>query len=200
MFRNRAPLLLASQSPRRRQLLEQLGIRFRLVPAEIEEFEEPGESPAGFVRRMAREKACAAAGRNPDGWILAADTIVVKDNVIIGKPENPQMAVRMLTELCGGWHRVMTAFTLKNQVLDYEYTELDSSRVRLAELDGAAISAYIAGGEPLDKAGSYAVQGVGGAFVESIEGCPTTVIGLPLPQVVRRLLECGIIAAASAQS
>jgi len=196
VLRNNFPLRLASQSPRRQQLLRQLGLDFEVVDAAIEESRRPAERPDGFVRRMAREKAGAAALNHPDDWILAADTIVVRDGRVLGKPENPAAARRMLASLAGRWHRVLTAFTLKHAALGLEFTELDACRVKLAALDISTITAYVAGGEPLDKAGAYALQGVGGAFVEAIDGCPTTVIGLPLPLVVRRLRACGVIASA----
>ena len=153
----------------------------------------PGETPLDFVQRMTREKAAAAARQWPSDWILTADTIVVHDGRILGKPADSRAAIRMLTSLAGAWHQVMTAFTLINLELGREFTEFDCTRVKLSRLEPAAIAAYVAGGEPLDKAGSYAVQGVAGAFVESLEGCPTTVIGLPLPLVVRRLLACRVI-------
>jgi len=194
VYRNKVSLLLASQSPRRQQLLRQLGIEFTVIRAEIEELLRPGEDPGEFVRRMAREKAEAAARQAPGNWVLTADTIVVCGGQILGKPENSRAATRMLALLAGGWHQVLTAFTLKHQELEQEYTEVDSTRVKFSRLDSTAISAYVAGGEPLDKAGAYAVQGLGGVFVERLEGCPTTVIGLPLPRVVRWLLACRIIA------
>ncbi len=194
MLKNKTPLLLASQSPRRQQMLRQLGIEFKVVNVEIEELCRAGESPDDFVCRMAREKALAAAAAYPGEWILSADTIVVRDAEILGKPDSQEAAVRMLNSLSGRWHRVMTAFTLKNSVLKQEFTELDTSRVKLVRLDPLTIAAYVAGGEPLDKAGAYAVQGTGGAFVESLKGCPTTVVGLPLPLVVGRLVACGIVA------
>ncbi len=193
MYKTIAPLLLASQSPRRRELLGQLGLKFSLTSADIDEIQLEGEAPADFVERMAREKAQAAAGNFSEGWILAADTIVVLQDRILGKPEDKTAARKMLTLISGNWHQVLTAFTLYNPANNRRLTRIDSSRVKIAALSGAQVKAYVNTGEPLDKAGSYAVQGIGGAFVEAIEGSPTTVIGLPLKLVVDELLECGII-------
>ena len=197
MYKTIAPLVLASQSPRRRQLLSQMGIKFSLASADIEERQEPGEKALDFVARMAQSKALCVAGRHPESWILAADTIVVIDGDILGKPGDVTDACRMLKRLAGRWHQVFTAFTLHHQALGKAITEVDSSRVKITALKKAAIVAYVASGEPLDKAGSYAVQGIGGAFVEALDGSPTTVIGLPLPLVTKQLLENNIISLTS---
>ena len=194
MYKTIAPLVLASQSPRRRQLLNQMGIEFSLAGADIEEFQLPDEKPVDFVDRMARCKALEVASSYPETWILAADTIVVLDEETLGKPKDEVEARGMLARLSGRWHQVLTAFTLHHQAMAKTITRIDLSRVKIATLDAASISAYVSSGEPLDKAGSYAVQGVGGAFVEAIEGSPTNVIGLPLSLVIRELLENHIIA------
>lgn len=193
MYRTIAPLLLASQSPRRRELLGQLGLRFSLTMADIDEFRLEDEAPTDFVSRMAREKAQAAGTNFPEGWILAADTIVVFQDTVLGKPEDKMAAREMLALISGNWHQVLTAFTLYNPSVNRILTRIDCSRVKITALSAAQVNAYVDTGEPLDKAGSYAVQGIGGAFVEAIDGSPTTVIGLPLPLVVDELLNCGII-------
>ena len=193
MYKTISPLVLASQSPRRRELLGQMGIKFSLASADIEERQSAGEAAADFVTRMAQEKAFAVAARFPESWILAADTIVVLQGKILGKPEDKSDAVRMLTAIAGNWHQVLTAFTLHYPQRQISVSRLDSSRVKIAALSAEQVKAYIDTGEPLDKAGSYAVQGIGGAFVESIEGSPTTVIGLPLPLVLLELLKYEII-------
>ncbi len=193
MYKTIAPLVLASQSPRRRQLLSQMGINFSLASADIEERREPGEKAPDFVARMAQSKALCVAGRYPDSWILAADTIVVIDGDILGKPCDVTDACRMLKRLAGGWHEVFTAFTLHHQVLAKMSSMVDSSRVKITALNESVIAAYVASGEPLDKAGSYAVQGIGGAFIEALDGSPTTVIGLPLTLVIQHLLDSQII-------
>jgi len=193
LYKTIAPLVLASQSPRRRDLLAQMGIKFSLTSADIEECQFVDEAAADFVTRMAMEKALAVAAEFSDSWILSADTIVVLNDEIIGKPEDKIDAVRMLTSIAGNWHQVFTAFTLHNPGQKISVSRLDRSRVKIAALSAAQVKAYIDTGEPLDKAGSYAVQGIGGAFVEAIEGSPTTVIGLPLPLVIAELLQNHII-------
>ena len=193
MYKTITPLVLASQSPRRRQLLNQMGIEFSLAGADIDEFQHPDEKPVDFVDRMARSKALEVASGYPETWILAADTIVVLDDETLGKPKDKAEARGMLARLSGCWHQVLTAFTLHHRAAAETITRIDSSRVKISSLDTATIAAYVRCGEPLDKAGSYAVQGVGGAFVEAIDGSPTNVIGLPLPLVIRELLKNHII-------
>jgi septum formation protein len=170
-----------------------MGIKFSLTRADIEECQFADEVPADFVSRMAREKALAVADMYPESWILSADTIVVLNDEILGKPEDESDAVRMLTGLAGNWHQVFTAFTLHHPGHLVSVSRLDSSQVKIAALSAGQIKAYINTGESLDKAGSYAVQGIGGAFVEAIEGSPTTVIGLPMPLVIVELLRNCII-------
>ena len=194
MYKTIAPLVLASQSPRRRKLLTQMGIDFSLASADIAEVQRVDEKAVDFVVRMAQEKALAVAVDHADSWILTADTIVVIDDEILGKPTDKNDACHMLGRIAGHWHQVFTAFTLHHQIKAKTITQFDSSRVKIATLNNDVIAAYVAGGEPLDKAGSYAVQGVGGAFVEAIEGSPTTVIGLPLHLVMKQLVENQIIA------
>jgi len=196
LYKTIAPLVLASQSPRRRDLLGRMGIKFSLTRADIEEYRLEQEAAADFVTRMAREKALKVADEYAESWILAADTIVVLEGEILGKPEDKPAAVRMLTAISGNWHQVLTAFTLHHPAAGDLVTRLDLSRVKIAALSAEQIRAYIDTGEPLDKAGSYALQGLGGAFVEAIEGSPTNVIGLPLPLVIPELLARSVIALA----
>lgn len=194
MYKTIAPLVLASQSPRRQQLLKQLGIEFTVATPDIVERQAAAECAADFVARMASEKAAVASARFNDCWVLAADTIVVVDGEILGKPLDAAEAVRMLTRLSGRWHQVFTAFCLSHSGYGIALTQTDVTRVRIASLPALTVAAYVASGEPLDKAGSYALQGQGGAFVEALDGCHTTVIGLPLPQVLVCLCEYAVIA------
>ena len=194
MYKTIAPLVLASQSTRRRKLLTQMGIEFSLTSADIEEVQLADEKAVDFVVRMSLEKALAVAADHSDSWILTADTIVVIDDEILGKPEDVNDACRMLGRIAGHWHQVFTSFTLHYPAKSKTITQYDLSRVKIAALNDDVIAAYVAEGEPLDKAGSYAVQGVGGAFVEAIEGSPTTVIGLPLHLVMKQLVDNQIIA------
>ena len=196
MYKTIAPLVLASQSPRRRDLLGRMGIKFSLTRADIEECRLAHEAASDFVTRMAQEKALEVADEYAESWILAADTIVVLRGEILGKPEDKPAAVKMLSAIAGNWHQVLTAFTLHHPASGDLVTRLDSSRVKIAALSVEQIKAYIDTGEPMDKAGSYAVQGLGGAFVEAIDGSPTNVIGLPLPLVIPELLARDVIALA----
>jgi len=181
-------LILASQSPRRRELLRAAGIAFRVVVPDVEE--SRGAAPRGryadLVRRTALAKASAVAGRE-QGLVLAADTIVVCEGEILGKPADEGEARRMLRKLSGRRHRVYTGVALvkgARQAVDYERTE-----VVFRELSKKQIDWYVSTGEPMDKAGSYAIQGTGAALVRAVRGCYTNVIGLPLPKVLDLLAE-----------
>ena len=181
----RGPLVLASASPRRRELLESLDLDFTVRPASVDETANPGERPRDLVRRLAREKAEAAAR---DGeWVLAADTIVVVDGAILGKPADRDEARNMLERLQGRWHLVLTGTALRPPAGDTLHA-VESTRVLFAELTPEQIDWYAATGEPDDKAGAYAVQGLGSLFILEIDGNYSNVVGLPLP-TVRQLFE-----------
>ena len=197
VYHNLEGLVLASHSPRRRELLGRMGIGFTVCGAAITELRQEGENYAAFSRRMALEKAANVVESDHlkhSAWILAADTIVVCQGQVFGKPADWQEAQLMLSQLAGQWHQVLTAYTLLNRQREIEITRLDRARVKIMALSQAMISAYVADGEPLDKAGAYAMQGLGGSFVESVEGCPSTVIGLPMPLVCKDLLAQRVIA------
>ena len=179
------PLILASASPRRRELLESLDLDFTVRPAAVDETPNPGERPRDLVRRLAREKA-EAAGRDGE-WVLAADTIVVEDGEVLGKPRDRDHAGEMLQRLQGRWHLVLTGVALKPPDGDTLHA-VESTRVLFAELTPEQIDWYVATGEPDDKAGAYAVQGLGALFVSEIDGNYSNVVGLPLP-TVRQLFE-----------
>lgn len=172
------PLILASASPRRRQLLEMLGLEFRVIVPDVDETRSTGEPPERYVVRVARDKAGAVAAREPDAVVLAADTTVVLDAEVLGKPAGPAEARAMLRALAGRTHRVMTgvAAAAGGRVAD----ALDVSAVTFRSLDDATIAAYVATGEPLDKAGAYAIQGLGAPLIERVEGDFFGVMGLPL--------------------
>lgn len=180
----RLPLVLASQSPRRRELLDVAGIPFTVRVREVEEMRAPGEAPEAYVRRLAHAKA-EAAWEDRDEIVLGADTIVVLEQSVLEKPRDAADARSMLRLLAGREHTVITGICLRHP----GGVEVDSSatRVRFAPLTDAEIDAYVATGEPMDKAGAYAIQGLASKFVESIEGCYFNVIGLPLSQVYRYL-------------
>ncbi len=180
-----APLVLASASPRRRELLESLDLEFTVRPAPVDETPLPGERPRDLVRRLAREKAGAAA--RDDEWVLAADTIVVEGGAILGKPADRDEARSMLERLQGRWHLVLSGTALRPPAGDLLHA-VESTRVLFAELTAEQIDWYAATGEPDDKAGAYAVQGLGSLFILEIDGNYSNVVGLPLP-TVRQLFE-----------
>jgi septum formation protein len=182
------PLLtLASQSPRRRELLGGLGIALEVRPAHADETPRPGEAPAAYARRVAREKARAV----PGDMVLAADTTVAVDGEILGKPAGPADAARMLRLLSGRRHEVISAVCLRRPAVRLEFDALVSTAVEVAPLDERTIAWYVATGEPLDKAGAYAVQGRFGAFVRAVHGSITNVIGLPLDETLALLRRAG---------
>lgn len=172
------PIVLASTSPRRAQLLEMLRIPFRVVPPDVDEHVKPAEEPAAYVRRLAVAKAQNVARRELGELILAADTTVVLDNEIFGKPDSPTDAVAMLMRLQGRTHSVMTAVAAMQ---DHKLVQdLDVSLVTFRALTREVVEAYVASGEPLDKAGSYAIQGLGAPLIDRVEGDFFGVMGLPL--------------------
>lgn len=170
--------ILASGSPRRRQLLELVGVAFAVIPADIEETPIAGEDPAIFASRAARDKAQEVLARHPGRVVLGADTVVEVDQEILGKPSSADDAASMLRRLSGRSHLVHTALALVSESTAHEV--VDSARVHFVDLDEGMIRWYVATGEPMDKAGAYAIQGLGGLLVESIEGSPHTVVGLPV--------------------
>jgi septum formation protein len=181
------PLVLASASPRRRQLLEQIGLRVEVDPADVNETPLLGEDPVAHVCRLALEKARAVARRRPDAVIIAGDTVVVLDDDILTKPADSEDAVSMLLRLQGRTHRVETGVAVVGPD-GREAAEVAGADVRFRPFDRPFAEAYVATGEPLDKAGAYGIQGRGAVLVEEIRGDYFAVVGLPLT-VVARLLE-----------
>lgn len=186
-----ARLVLASASPRRRELLAAAGFDFDVDPAEVDETPERDEPPSSYVIRVARHKAEAAAARNPDRPVLGADTVVVIDNELLGKPSDADDASRMLTRLSGRTHDVLTGVALA--VGGRVYTEVERTTVSFANLTAEDIASYIASGEPLDKAGGYAIQGLASRFVLRIEGSYSNVVGLPVAAVLHLLDRAGVM-------
>ncbi|MBD3235985.1 MAG: septum formation protein Maf [Candidatus Eisenbacteria bacterium] len=182
--RERGPLWLASRSPRRVQLLEMLGIPFTVrFPAEDGRRWEVGEDPGRYAEQQSAEKALSVAREVTEGVILGADTVVFCDGRLLEKPRDPDEAARFLERLAGREHEVFTGICLARAGGVARRMASECSRVRMAPLDDATIRAYLATGEPLDKAGAYGIQGVGGLLVESIEGCYFNVMGLPLARL-----------------
>jgi len=185
-------LVLGSASPRRKELLTLVGYQYDVIKPDIEEVPRAGESPTAYVRRNAKEKALAVAGKIQDGpasIIISADTIVVLGTDILEKPADSAHAVAMLRRLSGREHTVVSGVFLlgagKGQAVTDEFVV--TTKVKIKELNEAEIAAYVRTGEPLDKAGGYAAQGIGSYMVERIEGSYANVVGLPIAEVVERL-------------
>jgi len=194
-------LVLASASPRRRELLRNTGIPFDVYPTNIPESPQPGEKPRDCAERLAREKALAAFRQQPDKPVLGADTIVVVDGEILGKPRDEADAMRMLRLLSGRTHEVTTGVCLVgpsrrtgNQKLEtgFEDTRSETTRVSMTALTEEEIRSYIATDEPMDKAGAYAIQGIASRWIPRIEGDYCNVVGLPVALVFRMLKEHGL--------
>lgn len=186
-------LYLASQSPRRRELLTQLGVDFRVVDVDVPELRAAQESPREYVNRVARDKAragLAALASAGDAVVLGADTEVVLDDEVFGKPRDAAHAAAMLHRLSGRTHAVVSSLWLMG--IDTERSACCVSRVRFAALSGPAIAAYVATGESFGKAGAYAIQGRGAALVEHLEGSYSGVMGLPLFETARLLREAAL--------
>ncbi|TVP75653.1 MAG: septum formation inhibitor Maf [Gemmatimonadales bacterium] len=182
-------LVLASGSPRRAEILSTLGIAFRVQVADIDETPRPGESPPALVERLAREKSAAVAP-GADAPVLAGDTVVVVDGRVLGKPADADEAVAMLLALSGRSHRVLSSLALVEPDGAVR-SGVEATRVTFRELDAEEIRAYVATGEPMDKAGAYGIQGRGAALVRGLEGDYSGVVGLPVSLLVRLLAERG---------
>jgi septum formation protein len=188
-------LVLASASPRRQELLRNAGISFIVQPADINETPLANESPRDCAERLAREKALAVSRSRPQDQVLGADTIVVVDDIIMGKPANAADAIRMLRLLSGRVHGVITGVCLVSVAREAEKNELriasETTLVTMSELSDAEIQQYVATGEPMDKAGAYAIQGMASRWIPRIEGDYSNVVGLPVALVYRMLGEQG---------
>lgn len=189
------PIVLASASPRRQELLKDAGIEFIVRPANIDEVQHPGEGAAHFVERMALEKSRAVRALSPESVVLGADTIVVVDDQVLGKPSDPEDAVRMLRLLSGRQHFVTTGVCLTGADFlskDFEDVRSEKTVVHFRALTDAEIRDYAATGEPMDKAGAYAIQGGAAPWISKIEGDYSNVVGLPVDLVLRMLQEHGL--------
>ena len=212
IYFTREKWILASASPRRRQLLGSVGLTFDVIPAQAEPLPNPGETPEQYALRAAGAKAMEVAQSHPDCLVLGADTVVALDNELMGKPGSPEEALAMLQRLCGPaggqgrTHRVVTGCCFINPAPqpgdgEAEVRELTvSTEVRMAVNDPAALAAYAASPEPRDKAGAYAIQGTGGFLVREIRGSYSNVVGLPLAEVLEVLVSYGVILPQDTQS
>jgi septum formation protein len=180
-------IILASRSPRRAELLSAAGIPFEVVAADLDESGRPGETPVVYVERLAIEKARAIARVRPDAIVIGADTTVVVDGQALGKPRDPADAAAMLTKLNGRAHDVLTGVALIGP--RGTRSAVERTRVWVDPLTAAEINRYVATGEPLDKAGAYAIQGLASRYIPRIEGSYTNVVGLPVSLVVRLMAE-----------
>jgi len=188
-------IILASQSPRRSELLKQLGLNFQIRIANIDESNSMGLKASELVQYLAFEKAKAVAENSSldrDSIVIGADTVVVKDGAILGKPRDKQDAFNMLKGLSGSWHEVMTGIAVID-ANSFKYDKcVEITRVKMKELKDETINAYINSGEPLDKAGAYGIQGLGAVLIDRIEGCYFNVVGLPISQLSDILKKYGV--------
>lgn len=186
-------LILASASPRRKELLKLIGLNFEIIPSDVDETFLKGETPKGHTLRLSEEKALSIAGRNPDAWVLGADTIVIINREVLGKPVAVDEAREMLSKLSGREHTVITGFCLTRKNADVMVKDAIESTVVFKEIPEDEIEWYVRTKEPYDKAGGYAVQGMGAFFIKEIHGSYTNVVGLPLCEVMETLKEIGAI-------
>jgi len=183
-------LCLASASPRRRELLAQIGVAHEVAPADIDETRLPAESPRDYVLRLAREKALWVSSRRPRSVVLAADTAVVLGEAVYGKPQHREHGLAMLASLAGRAHQVLTAVALATP--EGVASALSESTVQLRAMSEEERAAYWETGEPQDKAGGYAIQGLGAVFVECLRGSFSGVVGLPLYETAQLLRAAGV--------
>lgn len=187
-------IVLASASPRRRELLASLGLSFAVIPSQAPEDELPGETPARHVERLSIAKAAEVARRTRGGrWFIGSDTIVAVGGRLLGKPRDDQDAAAMLRALSDRSHEVVSGYAIVDGGGAVRFSAAVTTRVRFRKLTEAEIAGYIASGEPRDKAGAYGIQGLGACFIQAIEGSYTNVVGLPLSEVVTALQELGAI-------
>lgn len=178
-------IILASASPRRAELLKQIGVEFEFASSQTEERPHPDEAPADYIIRIARAKVIAVAREREAGLVIGADTVVVLDGQLIGKPESPADAHRLLRQLSGRWHAVLTGVALYDVETRHEVGDYEKTLVKFAQLTDPEIDWYVRTGEPMDKAGAYGIQGLGGLFIDEIAGNYYNVVGLPIPLVYR---------------
>jgi septum formation protein len=185
--------ILASASPRRKELLELVGLEFEVVPGDVDEDFHETETPRDHVMRLSREKALAVSAIYPDAWVLGADTIVLVNGEILGKPRTKDEAREMLRKLSGRSHRVLSGFTVLKKTGGAVFTDAVESMVVFKNLSADEIEWYVGTDEPYDKAGGYAAQGMGASLIREIRGSYTNVVGLPLCEVVDALRQMGAV-------
>jgi septum formation protein len=186
-----APFILASSSPRRQELLKKIGLDFKVIPSDIDEKPIEGESPLDHAIRLSREKTLAVSLENPGAWVLGADTIVVIDEEILGKPRTPEEAKAMLLRLSGRRHKVITGFSIAKGRAESIVSGSVESFVVFRKVAEDEANWYVKSREPYDKSGGYAVQGKSALFIREVHGSYTNVIGLPVCEVVEALKDAG---------
>jgi len=186
------PIILASASPRRYQLLKQLGLEFTVVPADLDEKAIIAPSPRELAAKLANQKAELIASLYPQAVVIAADTMVVIDESVLGKPDDEEAARLMLSQLSGRGHQVITGLSVHCLAQEYKKTVAEITEVVFRSLSPDEIEAYIKSEEPFDKAGGYGIQGLGALLVEKIDGCYFNVVGLPLNRLGLVLREVGV--------
>ena len=186
-------LILASKSPRRRYLLTQVGLNFKVVPSSVDETCIPQSKPSSYVKALAEAKAGDISTKYPDCWVIGADTIVLIDDTILGKPSSRKDAQRMLHRLSDRTHQVLTGYAICCRAKNRRFSETIKTEVLFKKLSDAEINWYINTEEPFDKAGAYAIQGLGTFLVRSISGSYTNVVGLPVCEVIEHLISEGVI-------
>ncbi|NLX18697.1 MAG: septum formation protein Maf [Desulfobulbus sp.] len=193
MFVPSQPLILASSSPRRKDLLSLTGLAFQIVPAVIDESSLPSEEPEDFAKRMATEKALQIAHLYTEACVVGADTVVTHGNRIFGKPRNQEEALTMLKSLQGKTHTVITGFALMMKHRGMFKADTEVTAVTFGTFDEAVLTSYVGTGEPMDKAGAYGIQGAGGFLIREICGSYSNVVGLPMLPIVEILLRWNCI-------
>ena len=193
MIKKPSPLILASKSPRRKELLEQVGLRFAVVPSSVDENDIAISTPEKLVKTLAETKARDVAGAYPESWVIGADTIVLIQGKILGKPDSAKAARQMIQQLNGQIHDVFTGYAICCEARETCISDIEKTEVHFRKLSPQEMEWYIQTDEPYDKAGAYAIQGLGSLLVKRICGSYTNVVGLPVCEVLEHLLKNGII-------
>jgi septum formation protein len=186
-------LILASSSPRRRYLLEQIGLTFSVISSTLDERTVPATPPENHVRMLAEAKAMEVAELHPKSWVIAGDTLVLIGDEVLGKPDTQARARQMLNALSGKTHRVLTGYCICCKASGHSFSETVETKVTFKPLRETEIDWYLSTDEPFDKAGAYAVQGLGSFLVKRIEGSYTNVVGLPVCEVMEYLVRQGVV-------
>jgi septum formation protein len=190
---DRSRLILASKSPRRSELLKQAGLAFSVIPSDFDESTVALSNPDSYVITLAESKALDISDKHPSAWVIGADTIVLIDSIILGKPDSIEDARDMLRRLSGKTHQVLTGYCISCRAKGRFFLETVKTDVHFKKLNEAEIEWYLQTGEPFDKAGAYAIQGIGTFLVKSINGSYTNVVGLPVCEVLEHLIREGVM-------